>query len=510
MPAKVTLTITQGKYIGRKYVFVDRSTCVVGRDPDCHPRLPNDTDHRKVSRRHCLLDVNPPDVRIRDFGSRNGTFVNGKKIGQRGRKDDRERGANKRFREHDLKHGDEVRVGGTVLRVGIFVPAVCTTCGKETTKARTDLASQPGDLFQCPACRKTDTSASVSVPAVKERVCVHCGKDISKEMGELRNGELVCGTCQSDPGMLAQALLDLAHQRSKDVAAIKGYRIIRKLGQGSMGAVFHARTQRGDGEDVALKLMLPQVALDERSRDMFLRETENARALKHPSIVGLREAGCARGIFFLVMDYCTGGNAEKLLKERGGKVTVEEAVPIVVQVLDGLEYAHGAAVPNFRGVDGTVGPGRGLVHRDLKPNNILFADFFGLRMARIGDFGLTKAFDQAGLSGLTYTGGRMGEPLFMPRLQILNCKYSLPDVDVWAAAACLYYLLTGQSPRDLPAGKDPFMTVLNTDPVPLAKRDSSIPKKLAAVIDQALLEERGKPLQFQTAGALKQAILQVI
>jgi len=505
MPAKITLTITQGKFAGRKYVFIDRSTCVVGRDTDCHPRLPNDSDHSKVSRRHCLLDINPPDIRIRDFGSRNGTFVNGKKIGQRGTREDQARAARKRFRDHDLRHGDEVRLGSTIFKVGIYVPAVCAKCGKESAKPRTEQPSLPGVSFQCQACQKNAPATSAAPAARSERVCTHCGKDVSEEMGELRQGELICAECQSNPAMLAQSLLDLAHQRGKDVAAIKGYRIIRKLGQGAMGAVFHAKTQRGDGEDVALKLMLPQVALDDRCKELFLRETENARSLKHPNIVGLREAGCARGIFFLVMDYCEQGSAEQLLQKGGGRLAPDHAIPIMLQVLDGLEYAHHAQVPHAR-----EDPAHGLVHRDLKPANILFADFFGLRMTRIGDFGLSKAFDRAGLSGLSYTGGRMGSPFFMPRLQVINCRYSHPDVDVWAAAACLYYLLTGAPPRDLPRDKDPFMVLLNTNPIPIRDRDTTIPRKLADVIDLALYEESGKPLYFQSAAAFKNAVQQAL
>src|ERR1051326_8333251 len=329
-------------------------------------------------------------------------------------------------------------------------------------------------------------------------------------MGELRQGEYVCGTCQSNPAMLAQALLDLAHQRSTDVAAIKGFRIVCKLGQDSMGALFHARTQRGDGEDVALKLMLPQVALDDRAKEQFLRETENARALKHPNIVGVREAGCSRGIFFIVMDYCEQGNAEQVLQKSGGKLKVDEALPIMFSVLDGLEYAHQAPMPHVKDAQGVVGPGRGLVHRDLNPTNILFADFFGLRMTRIGEFGLTKAFDHAGLSGLTYTGGRMGAPLFMPRLQVINCRYAHPDVDVWAAAACFYYLLTGSPPRDLPRDKDPFMVLLNTNPVPILQRNPTIPSKLAEVVDLAVREESGKPLHFQSAAELKRALQEAL
>ncbi|MFW5666731.1 MAG: FHA domain-containing protein, partial [Coleofasciculus sp.] len=81
MSAKVILTVITGSLKGKNFEFSDRTTCILGRAKDCHPRLPNDRYHKTISRYHCLLDINPPDIRIRDFGSLHGTYVNGKIIG---------------------------------------------------------------------------------------------------------------------------------------------------------------------------------------------------------------------------------------------------------------------------------------------------------------------------------------------------------------------------------------------------------------------------------------------
>ena len=83
MAAKVTLTIITGKLKGQEYQFRDRTTCIIGRATDCYLQLPDDREHRNISRYHCFLDINPPDIRIRDFGSLNGTYVNNQNIGQR-------------------------------------------------------------------------------------------------------------------------------------------------------------------------------------------------------------------------------------------------------------------------------------------------------------------------------------------------------------------------------------------------------------------------------------------
>src|ERR1700754_2133023 len=122
MTATVTLRLIRGRLDRTEYVFDERTTCIIGRASGCAPRLPSDEYHRTVSRHHCLLDVNPPDARIRDFGSLNGTFVNGKKIGQREPHQTPEEGAALPFPEHDLADGDEIRLGETVFRVDIRLP----------------------------------------------------------------------------------------------------------------------------------------------------------------------------------------------------------------------------------------------------------------------------------------------------------------------------------------------------------------------------------------------------
>jgi serine/threonine-protein kinase len=161
-------------------------------------------------------------------------------------------------------------------------------------------------------------------------------------------------------------------------------------------------------------------------------------------------------------------------------------------VLLGLEYAHG----------------QGVVHRDLKPSNIFLTAPGPGQLAKVGDYGLAKAFDLASLSGLTVTGDRAGTMAFMPRQQLINFKKAKPEVDVWAAAASLYFLLTGRFPRDFPPGEDPVQVVLRTSRQPIRQRNASIPPRLAEVIDEALVDEPRIP--FRTAAELRQALEQVL
>ena len=119
MTAIVTLTLVQGQLDTTDFEFSERTTCVIGRGEDCSPRLPDDPSHRTVSRHHCLLDINPPRIRIRDLGSRNGTYVNGTNIGQRANGRTPEGIDTLPFPEHDLGDGDEIRIGANVFRVGV-------------------------------------------------------------------------------------------------------------------------------------------------------------------------------------------------------------------------------------------------------------------------------------------------------------------------------------------------------------------------------------------------------
>jgi serine/threonine protein kinase len=124
---------------------------------------------------------------------------------------------------------------------------------------------------------------------------------------------------------------------------------------------------------------------------------------------------------------------------------------------------------------------------------------------KLADFGLAKAFDQAGLSGLTRTGTAAGKPYFMPYQQVVNFLHARPAVDVWALAACLYHLLTGVYPRDFDGGQDPWQVVLQTDPVPLQRRRPDVPRPLAEVVDAAL---RDRPeIGFATVADLRRALL---
>ena len=427
MPAKITLTITEGKLAGKKFSFDSRTTCIIGRAKDSNIQIPNDKYHSTISRYHCLLDINPPDIRVRDFGSKHGTYVNGKCIGKRDENQSPEEGAKLELSEYDLSDGDIIQLSNTAFQVNV-----------EQTADVTSTWVIPEEISDIPSRQEFNVN--------------------------------------------------------NNLGSIDKYTKIKLLGKGGCGEVFLARYDTPTSSKlVALKTLLPRVAVLPYMKERFLAEAERTKMLDHPNLVKFDDCGEGNGIFYFTMEFCDRGSVIDLMKKRGGTLALKEAIDIILQVLDGLHYAHSS---------------KGLVHRDIKPGNIFISIYKGKIVAKLGDYGLAKAFDLAGLSGQTLTGTSMGTPSCMPRQQVLNFKYVKPDVDVWATAATLYYMLTKMYPRNLIGNADPMLEILTKLPVPIRQRNASITQPLADLIDQALIDN--PELHFKSAISFKQALSHLV
>lgn len=506
MPARVILSITAGDGAGEEFVFSERTTCVVGRAKDCYPRVRSRKRPKRISRHHCLLDINPPDIRIRDFGSRNGTFVNGELIGKRDKHQTAEAAAELSFPEKDLKDGDEIRIQDAVFRVAVHVPVWCDSCWAEIPDWTLELAEVAPGTYQCEECRRHPKAAPRALPmGPPQRICSCCGKDVSDEIDEYRHGQYVCVACRNDPISIVYSLVDSARTGTEELTAIKGYTVVQELGRSEMGIVCLARHDRS-GQQVALKILVPEVAADKRMVRRFTREATNMLALKHPNIVEFHSFGSAQGTFFFAMEYCGGGSVDQLMTSRDGRLPIDEAVQIALQALEGLDYAHHVELPYVELSNGSIGKGRGIIHRNLSPKNLFLSGPGHSRVVKIGDYSVSKAFDMAGLGGCTRTGVTFAKPLFIPRQQVTDFKYTKPDADVWAVAATLYNMITGHTPRNFPRGRDPWQVVLNTSPVLIRQRNRSVSERLAQVIDLAL--DDSVDLHFKTAAEFKRSLIE--
>lgn len=293
-------------------------------------------------------------------------------------------------------------------------------------------------------------------------------------------------------------------EKNDELQCVRGYVLESEIKEGGMGAVYRIK-HRATGGLAAIKVMRPSFAVTDEAAKLFRREIQLASTLNHPNVVRVYGSGNAQGMLFLAMEYCDGGSVFDVMGERSGRLDIDTAVDFTIQALAGLEYLHHASLERVELAGGERTEAQGLVHRDLKPQNLLLVRRDGSLVVKVSDFGLSKAFDLAGWSGVTITGNAWGTPEFTSREQLANYKYAEPKVDVWSAAACLYNMITGAYPRDFRVGGDKFLAVKQNSPIPIRQRMTSVPARLAEIIDKALAED-GQPGPLRTAAGLKLAL----
>jgi eukaryotic-like serine/threonine-protein kinase len=491
MPAKVMLNVINGPVKGQSYMFEEHDTLVFGRMPDCKIRLPESDP--MVSRHHFIMEVNPPTAWLRDMGSLNGTYINGVKRGGREFGETPEQGAQRQYPQVELKHGDEVRIGTTIIAVAIETPWTCYSCGKELEPIDFQEGLIQTGSYLCRECNLKRGATIRDVVTRQAVYCLNCGRDVSDEASPHVTGGYLCVKCRDlannqvvDPMAMLLAMLKEAQMDEDQALNIPDYEVIKKLGQGGMGAVYLVK-HKIRGEKAALKIMLPRAEISARAKIKFNREIEVMRGLKHPYIVEFYNHGEVGGIYYILMEFCEGGSVDALAGQHGGKINIDTVLDIMLQALEGLAFAHA----------------QGYVHRDLKPQNILLTGAGNGAVAKIADMGLAKSYQQAGHSGVT--GSEFSGTIpFMPREQVSDFKFCKPVSDVWAMGATLYNLLTARYPRRFIKDQDPFAGVLQNPVIPIRDVDPSIPVSISDVIMKALQDEIS--LRYQDASAFRSAL----
>ena len=434
---RVTLRVIAGPQTGRVFTFEQHETFMIGRSEDSHFCLPQD---RYFSRHHCILEIAPPQCFMRDLGSTNGTFVNGIRV-----------------ETCYLKSGDRIQGGETVLEVEVS----------------TETESPP--IYGQP------TLITTTIPSLMTIQCLNCGLPTEAEV--------------SSPDARMSFLCDNCREKLKqNPQPIPHYQMIRILGQGGMGSVMLARSEK-DGRAVAIKTLLPEVAVSEQSLKRFLREIEVSSKLRHPHIVSYLDHGTHNGIVYLVTEFVAGMDASKLAKQRGGKLTYQEVVKIMEQTLSALDFAHSL----------------GFIHRDIKEQNILVDGAFPNYTAKLTDFGLAKSFKQTGMSGVTMVGDVAGTIAYMPPEQIRDFKEVQPPSDIYAAGMTAYSLLTGAHALDISprAGIAETVKAIFEKPIiPIAQRNLDVPIRIASVIETAIAKQ--VELRWRTAGEMRDALLRAM
>jgi eukaryotic-like serine/threonine-protein kinase len=262
------------------------------------------------------------------------------------------------------------------------------------------------------------------------------------------------------------------------------YELDCEIGRGGMGIVYRAKDRRLKRQ-VAIKLLPPELAFRSEIKSRFLREAETAAQLSHPNIVPIYTVDEQEQLVFFVMAYISGDNLAKRLHERG-VLTIEETRKILREVADALAYAHD----------------RGVVHRDIKPDNILLDAVTGRPM--VTDFGIARAMDSGGDSRLTATGMAIGTPAYMSPEQAAGEREIDGRSDLYSLGILGYQMLTGEPP--FTAGSTPAMLVkhISEKPIPVQQRRSDVPTDLARSI--MMLLEKDPAHRFPTASALVAAL----
>ena len=230
-------------------------------------------------------------------------------------------------------------------------------------------------------------------------------------------------------------------------SVVGGYRIDDLIGRGGMGLVYRA-TNVALNRIYALKVLSPALAEDEQFRERFKREMRIAASLHHPNIVGIHYAGEHDGMLFFVMDYVTGTDLRDVIV-RDGAIEPRRAVDLLEQFASALDAAHA----------------RGLVHRDVKPANILITVKDGEEHAYLTDFGLAKKFDT--VSGLTVKGSVVGTVDYMAPEQITGDRTDA-RTDIYALGCVFYQMLTGSVPFERDNSVATLFAHVHHPPPPLA------------------------------------------
>ncbi|MEW5911076.1 MAG: bifunctional serine/threonine-protein kinase/formylglycine-generating enzyme family protein [Thermodesulfobacteriota bacterium] len=256
------------------------------------------------------------------------------------------------------------------------------------------------------------------------------------------------------------------------------FEVVRELGRGGMGQVLLVRDRLLKGQEVALKLISPELVALPEAQDRFAQEVLAARLLSHPNIVKVHDSHEFEGRRFFTMEYVSGRSLRELLEERRGADQVfkfEEALSLLLPVLDALGHAHG----------------QGVIHRDLKPDNVVVTGEYPGWRVKVLDFGLAKMLSP---SKLTSSALSMGTAYYMSPEQLSASRDVGPASDIYSVGVVLYELLTGKVPQGrfrLPGEVMP-----------------GLPPEIDEVIDKALQAEAGD--RYQTAGELVEALGRVL
>ncbi len=275
--------------------------------------------------------------------------------------------------------------------------------------------------------------------------------------------------------------------RSGEVIAGR-FKLTKRLGAGGMGEVYKALNEVV-GREVAIKILKPEYA---RSPDVVQRVQREARAanvVRHTNIVDVLDVlDDNNGAPVIVQELLIGEDLASYMRNRGGALSEAEALDLMTPVADALGAAHAA----------------GIMHRDLKLENVFLDRRTGALVPKVLDFGLSRGIGESALSRLTATGVAMGTPMYMSPEQVQGQRDIDQRTDVWALGIMLYELVAGRLPFDGESLGAIFVKVCTADPPPLRTLAPGVSDGFAGVVERCLLRDRDA--RFEHAAALAAAL----
>jgi len=267
-------------------------------------------------------------------------------------------------------------------------------------------------------------------------------------------------------------------------AAFAGaYTIETEIGRGGMGVVYRARDEKLK-RTVAVKVLPPELAFRRDIRARFIREAETAARLSHPNIVPIHTVGEANDLVYFVMGFVDGESLSLRIKRRG-RLSIDESRRIMRETADALAAAHQ----------------QGVIHRDVKPDNILLEGTRGRVM--VTDFGIAKALSAEG-GTLTDTGIAIGTPAFMSPEQAAGERVIDGRSDLYSLGVVAYQMLAGELPFQAPTVPGLLMKQIGTPAVPVERLRPDMPGELAQTVMRCL--EKDPEDRWPTADALRRAL----
>jgi serine/threonine-protein kinase len=326
-----------------------------------------------------------------------------------------------------------------------------------TVRPPSDAAISVGPAISAHAITNFAGAATPSSPALI-KVCPECGVRYPAEFK----------VCPRDAVELTETTDEADKDELVGQTIASSYTIVRVLGEGGMGRVYEARHTRIGGKRFAIKMLHPEFARQPEVLTRFQREAEAAANIHSPHIVDVYDVDrTPDGRAFIVAEYLDGKEFANYLDEVG-KMPVGGAVRIVRQICKALAAAHE----------------KGVVHRDMKPENVFLTGDPQRPIAKVIDFGISKIGDKPG-TALTKTGMIMGTPSYMAPEQARGERVD-HRADIYAVGAILYCALTGQRPFDKDDPTATLTAVLTQDPPRPRSLEPSIPEPLEMIIQKAM------------------------